>query len=134
VSKKRKPGKRKVSRVWKGIRSSETGYSEKRMTRDHVDLLENVEFALINTDRNNPDIDDRVCMDALRALLHGHEPADDRVEQAVGQLRAIRELRADTPDALWTAALRVVIRSIRRHSTLKPGDRGYLDFVGHFIA
>ncbi len=104
----------------------------KRMTRDHVDLLQNIEFALVSQYRRNGAIDDRIVADALRAAIQGAMPADARAQSLTEGLEEIRELRSDLPDDIWRNGLQTVLQSVHRHSSLRPGARGYLDFVSDF--
>jgi len=105
----------------------------KRMTRDHQDLLQNIEFVFISRYREDQRIDDRIVADALKAALHG-ETADDALAESLNKgLEEIRLFRSDVPDDIWRDGLLTVMQSVRRHSRLRPGEREYLDFVGHFI-
>ena len=52
----------------------------------------------------------------------GHEPE-----------RPGRGVRGDTPDKVWRDGLRVICDSVRLHSSFRPGDRGYLNFVSPFV-
>ena len=104
----------------------------KRMTRDHVDLLQNIEFVLVSQYRRNGAIDDRIVADALRAAIQSTMPADARAQSLTEGLEEIRELRSDVPDEIWRDGLRTVLQSVHRHSSLRPGSRGYLDFVSDF--
>lgn len=105
----------------------------KRMTRDHQDLLQNIEFALVSRYRDNGTIDDRIVADALRAVIQGTIPADARAQSLTEGLEEIREFRSDVSDEIWRDGLRTVLQSVHRHSSLRPGSRGYLDFVSDFI-
>jgi len=105
----------------------------KRMTRDHQDLLQNIEFALVSRYRDNGTIDDRIVADALRAVIQGTIPADARAQSLTEGLEEIREFRSDVSDEIWRDGLRTVLQSVHTHSSLRPGSRGYLDFVSDFI-
>jgi hypothetical protein len=85
----------------------------KRMTRDHVDILQNIEFTLISDYRE--------------------EPEDSRSQKLNDSLEAMREFRSDVPDDLWRDGLRTVLQSVHRHSNLRPGERNYINFVSDFI-
>jgi uncharacterized alpha-E superfamily protein len=106
--------------------------SMKRMTRDHLDVLQNIEFVLVSGYRSDRTIDDRIVADALRAAILDAEPQDSRARSLNESLESIRMLRSDVPDDIWWDGLRTVLESVHRHSSLKPGSRGYLDFVSDF--
>lgn len=105
----------------------------KRMTRDHLDVLQNIEFTLISCHRDDRTIDDRTVAGALKAAIGGGLSEDYRVQSLNQSLDSMRQVRADVSDKVWQAGLQTVLQSVRRHSNLKPGDRGYLDFVSSFV-
>jgi len=105
----------------------------KRMTRDHPDVLQNIEFALVSIYRNDRSIDDRIVADVLKAAIHGNEPEDERAQSLSEGLKEIRRLRSDTSDDIWRDGLRTVLQSVHTHSSLRPGATGYLDFVSDFV-
>lgn len=105
----------------------------KRMAREHEDVLQNIEFALVNGHLDDPGIDDRAVIEALQVSLTGSEPDDERVDGLVMALRAIRQFREDIDDAVWRGAIHVVADSVRRHSALRPGETSYLSFVAEYV-
>ncbi len=108
----------------------------RKMARDHQDVLQNIEFALVTGHRKDPEIDDSKAIAALTASLAGVDPEtldDHRVSDLVKALATIRQLRAELPEDVWREGLRVVKESIRRHSDLQPGETKYLDFVKEYI-
>jgi hypothetical protein len=108
----------------------------KRMARDHLDVLQNIEFALAKCARHDSSIDDRLIDQALRASISQAEPpedADTRVALLCRMLMSMRSLREDVADDVWTAGLRTVEESVRRHSNLEPGETSYLDFVKNYV-
>ncbi|HUU68811.1 MAG TPA: hypothetical protein VM186_04770 [Planctomycetota bacterium] len=105
----------------------------RQMSKTHTDVLQNIEFALMINCREVDGIDDRAALAALEAALHNRQPNDPIVEGLVGSLNHARRLRDEIPDDIWRDCLRVVIGSVHRHSSLKPGDVGYLSFVAEFI-
>jgi len=105
----------------------------KRMTRDHHDLLQNIEFIFISQYRDDRHIDDRIVADTLKAAIHGDMAEDALAESLNKDLGEIRRLRSDVSDDIWRDGLRTVLQSVQRHSNLKPGEREYLDFVSDFI-
>lgn len=105
----------------------------KRMTRDHQDILQNIEFILVTGYRDDGSIDDRIVAAALRAAIHGDVAEDARAQSLNEGLEEMREFRADVTDDVWRDGLRTVLQSVHRHSDLRPGERNYLDFVSDFI-
>jgi len=106
--------------------------SMKLMARDHLDVLQNIEFVLVSGYRSERSIDDCIVADALIAAILDAEPQDTRAQSLNESLENIRELRSDVSDDIWRDGLRTVLESVHRHSSLKPGSRGYLDFVSDF--
>jgi len=123
----------RVSRIWKGVKAAPPGDPMKRMMRDHEDVLQNIEFVLVTAYRRDPEVDDRLAAGALSAAIAGTPSADERAQELVGELKAMREFRAEVADDIWRDGLSVVLHSVRRHSDLRPGSTGYLDFVSRFI-
>jgi len=105
----------------------------KRMTQDHQDVLQNIEFVLVTGYREDRTIDDRIIADALEAAIHGDTPEDNLAHSLNESLEGMREFRHDISDETWRDCLRTVLQSVHRHSSLRPGSRGYLDFVSDFI-
>jgi len=105
----------------------------KRMTRDHHDLLQNIEFIFISEYRDDRRIDDRIVADTLKAAISGDMAVDALAESLNKDLEEIRRLRSDISDDIWRDGLRTVLQSVQRHSSLRPGEREYLDFVSDFI-
>ncbi len=107
--------------------------SMKRMARDHLDVLQNIEFVLVSGYRSERSIDDRIVADVLIAAILDAEPEDIRARSLNESLENIRVLRSDISDDIWRDGLRTVLESVHRHSSLKPGSRGYLDFVSDYV-
>lgn len=107
--------------------------SMKRMARDHLDVLQNIEFVLVSGYRSERSIDDRIVADVLIAAILDAEPEDSRDRSLNESLENIRMLRSDISDDIWRDGLRTVLESVHRHSSLKPGSRGYLDFVSDYV-
>ncbi len=105
----------------------------KRMSREHQDVLQNIEFALVSTWRHRDDVDDRACHAAIESALMGGQPPDGAVSALSERLLAIRDARSDVAERLWQDGLRVVAGSIRTHSQCRPGELSYLSFVAHYI-
>ena len=105
----------------------------KQVSREHPDLLQNIEFVLVTRFHEDPGMDDRAASEALRACLGGAEPVDPRVAELVAGLQMVREFRATVSDDLWHDALRVVDDSVHRHSDLAPGRVDYLSFVAQYV-
>ncbi len=109
------------------------GKRMKVMSREHEDVLQNVEFAIVSQSREDPGIDDRHIDEALTVVLNHGEPGDRRVADLVAAIDQVRTLRADVTDTLWRTAVLTVRDSVRRHSERKPRERSYLDFVSPYI-
>ena len=105
----------------------------KRMSRDHHDILQNIELALVSTCRHRDDVDDRACHAAIESVLMRRQPADEAVSALSERLLAIRDARSDVAERLWLDGLRVVAGSIRTHSQCRPGEVAYLSFVGQYM-
>jgi len=105
----------------------------KRMSKDHLDVLQNIEFTLVSGHREDPTINDRIIADALKAAIGGDVSEDAGAQSLREGLEELRESRADVPDDIWRDGLRTVLQSVHRHSSLRPGSRGYLDFVSGFV-
>src|SRR4051794_17459274 len=98
----------------------------KHMARDHLDVLQNIEFSLVRCAREDSSIDDGIIDRALRICMRGTEISDEedpRVATVCDMLGAIRATREDVPDNIWRAGLRTVNDSVQRHSDLRPGEK-----------
>jgi hypothetical protein len=104
-----------------------------RTTREHEDVLQNIEAVLVASWRENSGVDDRSCHAAIESVLAGVPVKDSASFILEDALTNIRQVRADVPDSVWNDALRVVAQSIRRHSTRQPGETRYLSFVAPFV-
>ncbi len=108
----------------------------KHMTRDHVDVLQNIEFALVQEARRDPEIDDATIDRALGNCLDRTalpDDADSRDVRLCRMLESMQALHKEVSAELWHAGLRTVRKSVRTHSSLAPGDTGYLDFVRPYV-
>jgi len=110
-----------------------TGKLLKRMTRDHVDVLQNIEFTIISAYDKDDSLDDCMIAEVLQAAVRDEVPDSARAQSLREDLIEMRHLRADVPDDIWRDGLRTVLQSVQRHSNLRPGERNYLDFVSDFI-
>jgi hypothetical protein len=106
---------------------------EKRMIRDHMDILQNVEFSLVNAAKDSSEIDDSVIEQILRHAIHSKPSEDPVVTWALNLLKEMRQQRSDISDQIWSDALRVIYTSLRRHSSCEPGCRNYLRFVSAYV-
>ncbi len=110
-----------------------TPQTMKSMARDHADVLQNIEFALVRGYRENARVDDRDVREALRAHLGGKEAEGARAAGLAASLAAMRAFREDVSDELWFAAIRIVEDSVRLHSGFLPGETSYLRFVAQYV-
>jgi phosphosulfolactate phosphohydrolase-like enzyme len=143
--KMKRSGKRQSKRnlIKKGRRRSARGKSLKetlnesklikRVSRDHLDVLQNIEFILVTAHREDSSLDDRIIADALKAAVDNKMAQDERAISIKDNLWDMHEFRADISDDIWQAGLRTVLQSVRRHSDLRPGSTEYLDFVSQYI-
>ena len=106
---------------------------EQRMLRDHADVLQNVEFSLVNAAKDSGEIDDHCVKRILLNAIQGKSSEDPIVEWALNLLAAVRDQRRDVSDDLWRDALRVIYASLHRHSSCEPGDTFYLRFVSRYV-
>jgi hypothetical protein len=105
----------------------------KRMSRDHLDVLQNIEFILISRYREDRRINDRIVADALKAAIRGDTAEDALAESLNKDLEEMCLFRSDVSDDIWRDGLRTVLQSVHRHSSLRLGEQEYLDFVSDFI-
>jgi len=132
-SKMRKESRRKAKKKEITRRVEDAHMLMKRMTRDHIDVLQNIEAILVFGYRADHSIDDNVVMDTLRGALQDKVPADPRASIMLENLEKVFSTRGDVSKETRADALRVVMQSVGRHSTLMPGSREYLNFVCQFI-
>jgi hypothetical protein len=103
----------------------------RRMTRDHLDVLQNIESVFISAYHEDGSIDDRVIAEVLKAAIRDEEPVSARAQWISDDLDEIRNLRPDVTDDIWRDGLKTVLQSVQRHSDLRPGECEYLDFVSY---
>lgn len=103
----------------------------RRMTREHLDVLQNIESVFISAYHEDGSIDDRVISEVLKAAIRDEEPVSTRAQWISDELDEMRKLRPDITDNIWRDGLKTVFQSVRRHSDLRPGEREYLDFVSY---
>jgi hypothetical protein len=104
-----------------------------RMSRDHLDLLQNIEFMLAVGYKQGDRIDDRTVAAALEAAMHGRQSADPNVQALLGRLDEARAVQSAVDDPTWRDALQVVLESVHRHSDLRPRQTDYLDFIKNYV-
>jgi hypothetical protein len=106
-----------------------------RISRDHLDVLQNIEFAVADCYRHDEFglIDDAAVAKALRHVLLGMPPDESEAGLLVDALRAVREFRDEVVDETWNDALRVVLASVHNHSNLARGETSYLAFVEPYV-
>ncbi|MBL7106779.1 MAG: hypothetical protein ISS77_04130 [Phycisphaerae bacterium] len=106
----------------------------KRMSRDHLDVLQNIEFSIVSTCRNHEDIDDRIVASAVKTAISGSDPVGELSAILIDDLVQVRQMRGGSaPDNIWIDGLKVVLWSVRNHSDLQPGDRDYLTFIQNYV-
>jgi hypothetical protein len=122
-----------IGRKRKFIREEKPEKIFKQMTRDHVDVLQNIEFCLVSAWRNDSSIDDKVIAYALKKSIADTEFPNEPNSPLISSLENARLLRLDVPDDIWRNGLKVVLESVYTHSDAKEGDRDYLEFVSEFM-
>lgn len=105
----------------------------KRYLERHTDLLQNIETMLFEQSLDDESIDDRSIYTAIRCYLLHSDPPNESTARVLFALNQLRELRQDASDDVWNDGLRVLLGSLHTHSSLRPGEMGYLDFVGEFM-
>ena len=106
----------------------------KRMTRDHLDVLQNIEFTILSASRSHSNIDDKIVASALKTAIADGEPLEGLSGLLIKDLENIRLIRTDVSDQIWKDGLKVVLRSVYNHSAAQAGDIDYLDFVSEYVA
>ncbi len=127
-------------------------------TEENLDVLQNLEFSVIQVWRENPEMTDYAALRAYEAAFHwyraearGHTPKpteltglDAAAFTAVKRICEFRLGRADLPEAVgkkilpikvesMVDCLRELSRSVERH-TRADGRQGYLTFVASFLS
>jgi hypothetical protein len=108
----------------------------RRMPEEHPDVLQNIEFSVVQAWRDDPRVDDAAADTALRLALADESvdsAKDAQVRRILIALEAMRDLRSDIADEVWRDALLTVKQSVRRHSACQPGERRYLHFTAPFV-
>lgn len=105
----------------------------KFMTKNYVDVLQNIEFSLVTAWRDDSDIDDRDTAAALKIVINGGESENQRVKLLVSALENIRIQRLDVSDDIWEKGLKVVLESVHTHSDTREGETDYLEFASAFM-
>ncbi|HIP96563.1 MAG TPA: hypothetical protein EYH32_05030 [Anaerolineae bacterium] len=116
-------------------------------TEAHLDLLQNIEFAIAAIYRDDPELEDWDASEALSAMIKRYTSElrgrpfrmpsltekSQRVFNMIEEMFAIRD-GIDTADTVEDRlrALKEVRASVRRHSKIH-GRRGYLDFIVDFV-
>lgn len=114
-------------------RRENPGKIYRQMTRDHLDVLQNIEFCIVSAARRCNEIDDKVIALALKAAIDGIEPDGEVTSLLVNDLENTRLVRSDVPDTIWINGLKVVLQSVHTHSETRASDRDYLDFVQNYV-
>jgi hypothetical protein len=136
-------------------------FDDRKFEEKYLDVLQNIEFAIVGVYHQHPELTDRDAMDGVEALIRiytaeerGRSRPDIRLDdlsymvlEAVETMCEWRLGRSDpfTEEARLSdfrpepktvdeilACLKRIRRSIR-HWTKQGGRRGYLDFVSEFV-
>jgi hypothetical protein len=114
----------------------ENKHDMKTLSRDHLDVLQNIEFTLVSAAKQEDDIDDRTIDQALTLALGKADRIEDFDPLAAAIYEVLEHARAsrqDVTDTVWQAALKTVRDSVRRHSSLAAGEKAYLQFVAPYV-
>lgn len=130
-SKKKRDERKKKEK--KGLVKPSSDKLRRTISKNHMDLLQNIEFVLVRHYRDNDDIDDNMCADALRSVVKDKPLTNPYSISMAEELLSLKASRGDVDDKLWIDSCRVVLNSINDHSTLAPGNRGYLTFMKQFV-
>ena len=79
----------------------------KHLERDYIDVLQNIEFALVKQASDHPTIDDAVIDQALALAAVEADPpedADSRLVSLCKMLESVRSSRTDVSDEVWQPA------------------------------
>jgi hypothetical protein len=98
----------------------------------YVDVLQNIELMLLGTVRADRRVDDSVIEEGLVAAIEGQADEDELVTKVTAGLNAVLASRPDMPKPAWRDSLRTILDTLRRHSTRRPGDYGYLRFISPY--
>lgn len=105
----------------------------KEMTNKHVDVLQNIESAIIGVYQNNENLDDHLVASALHASIHSSTTDHELSNQLIQSFEDVRLLRSDISDIIWIWGLKVVLDSVHTHSSAQSGDTDYLNFISNFV-
>jgi len=103
------------------------------ITRHHTDLLKDIERSILDTSRYVTGLCDYWAHLGLISAMRNDLPDHPCPLMLCEALKQLRQERDDVDDGLWLDALRVVDRSVRDHSSVRHGDRSYLNFIRAFF-
>jgi hypothetical protein len=107
----------------------------KHIVRDHIDILEDIEMVMLAYAEESPEVDDRTIDEALGLLRRKNESIRDaelHVKSLCHLMSHIRARHGDVSDTIWLGALRTVQDELRRHSSLNPGEKTYIEYVTNY--
>ena len=107
--------------------------TERRCVKDHADLLQNIEFTLVQIASESPEIDDQCIEKILQHAIRGQSSEEPLIRSALDSLATIQQMRGEDLDDPWIDALRVVYTSLKRHSNCESGELTYLRFVSRYV-
>jgi hypothetical protein len=131
------------------------------MTQDHLDILQNIEFAIVQAYRENEELIDHNVNKVIEGLMRGYQAElkgrkpptlrfSESEQQLFEQVKPICEWRlgrrdnpqaADgeevpNPELVPTDIIIACLKRIRRSISLwtkERGKRGYLDYIQNFL-
>jgi len=107
----------------------------KHIVRDHIDILQDIDTVLLAYAEESQEVDDRTIDEALGILRRKNESirdAEHHVKSICLLLGHIRTRHEDVSDTIWLGALRTVQDELRRHSSLNPGEKSYIEYASNY--
>ncbi len=118
-----------------------------RWINEHLDLLQNIEFAIVQADKSTPGLLDKHAEEGLRLVIQrrtaaargnsvkplpeqGKSAAVAEMVEEILQMRKGLKSKETPEDVL--RALKEIRASVRRHTRI-DGPRGYLNFIHRFV-
>jgi hypothetical protein len=109
----------------------------RRVPEEYPGVLQNIEFFLVHSWREDPTVDDAAVNAVLARALSGDaqdRPAEDpRLAGIAVNLERARIMNEGLAPEAWRDCLLTVKQSVRRHSDCRPGERKYLNFAAPFV-
>jgi len=102
--------------------------------RDLAHVHFSIEASLANYFQEYPQVEDRHVDAAMRWFIDEVDSEDDETDYVIDILELLLDQHPELTDNQWLGCLESLRESISTWSSLKPGDRGYLNYVTRFVA